>query len=618
MNRSYVKKLFLFLFVFVVSIFVRFPRTTSIIGTDGWYLIKESILFITGESSFIIHPLSFFGMYTFSSYPVGSLILYGIFYYLSFKNIFVATWMYISFLIILGTISSYLLFKQIFEETPSIILSLIYVNLPYIAWFSYYIPSARFPFYSTMPFLILFLIKYLEDGKIYQLFLAGIIFIILNTFHRMAIVTVVCFYIIGIQIFRSIFSKYFKNRQNKHIKQKGLIYEISQINNFRFFSIFLLFIVFVLVLLNAFFLREIMSLSNPESRIINQDGSVFSYLATIAISILFRGWGPVIFLSIIGFVMLFEGEIDHKINFTNFKNISYTLLPLILFIQNIYIVYILAIFPIVFTGVTISYLSTKKHYNMVSNLIMIFFTIFAYAVVDKNFFDIGVYFYSSIIIGSICLLLYLILLIVKSKIKIWRIIKTNIRNWTIVALLIYYSFFFMDFQSKYVTLPEYSPGYSLTDEEKMIALFLSNYSSSLIDSYSRIMGARIATLSDTYQLSDVHTISLVQTGYYKEEIILNESQIKPIWRWWEQYIFNSSLDSSRNIYSKLIQLNLTRKDAQNFVRDLGLDFFISLKDYNVAEQWINYFIESDFVKTLNYIGNVVYETEHYQVWNITI
>ena len=182
--------LLIFGFLVILNVLFRFPVTPHELGLDS-FVIHGMANFISenGYAKWIMHPLSFFGLYP-HSYPSG-----GIFYLSSVSqstgidteySILVVS----TFLGVLGAFTTYLMAKEILDDdffafATAFIFSTSRVFLEYTTW-TY---TTRGFFMVLLPLFIWSLLRFSssEQGKLKYIILAGVLLIILGTIHHIAL-----------------------------------------------------------------------------------------------------------------------------------------------------------------------------------------------------------------------------------------------------------------------------------------------------------------------------------------------------------------------------------------------------------------------------------------------
>ncbi|MHA1221806.1 MAG: hypothetical protein ACTSP3_00835 [Candidatus Heimdallarchaeaceae archaeon] len=600
-----------FLLMLCISLLVRFPRENGIIGKDTYFLMKEATLLVNGNLQTLIHPLSLLGVYPFSTYPIGSLLAFGFFYIIAQRGYIAATWLYMITFILVGLITSKKLFSYIFKENRfSYFLSLIYINMPYITLFSYFNSTARLPFYSLMPIFYLCLLKYIKEEKKKDLLFMFISMIILFFFHRMAMALALSTYVIGLIFILKILKFY----GNKHNSIKKLLYLSNKHFEIIYFAICLF-----LISIN-YILKDMFDLFIRDSLFFDPKNGLIEYYGTIIVSNLVGRVGPIIIFSMMGLIIAYRKK--KKMYDIDYKSIKYLLLisiPFFVFIQSVYVGYMLVVPSIAIAGITFYFLLKEKWVAIAASLAFSSFFIIGYIILHFLAINIGNYVYIAPLIGVILLVItYLSLDFQRNILKKYRLYYKRILLPFILSLLLFHTFFIIDLNNKFLPQNQDSPSGVFSEEEKLLSQFLNENNNGTFDAYSLKLGARIALYSNKYQLSDMHSVSLVQAGIYSISQITKSTVIKPIIYWYQLTIFNSSLHDSMWFHSNLLLNNATSNESISIIKQTFLMHFITRRNSTFAEVYAGYFVDSDFVKTLPLIAEVVFETENYLIWKINV
>ncbi len=199
LSSQWVRKYPPLLLILALSIIVRVPRVPHIQGYDGYVLAIESYSLIGGYAqTWLIHPLSYFGIFTFSGYPFGAIATFALCIIIG-GSLETATFIYIALFSLIGALSSYLLSSHLFEDLRyRFIGTVFYVLLPTVYEFSYNSPTARVGFIALLPLFILFVLKWIRYGKAKYLLEACITLTIQLLFHRTALVLALFIIIAGV------------------------------------------------------------------------------------------------------------------------------------------------------------------------------------------------------------------------------------------------------------------------------------------------------------------------------------------------------------------------------------------------------------------------------------
>jgi len=616
----------------LVSLFLRIPVMKGPVNTDVWYLVWESRLLFEGHiKELIIHPLSIFGMYTFSPYPFGSLLAYRFFDLISFRHVFAGVSLFISFFVVLMAVFSFKFFKYILtqnedKEEPknnflAFVGSLIYINFPYMIYFSYNFASARLPMMAFFPLFLMYTLQTIRKRSAIAYLKSIGIFIVLTLFHRMSIP------LLSIVVLLGVYLVFFKLLANKlRIEEK--IPRIKIIISKYFLLIFLLSVLISIIL--SFVLKIVTDPAGLTASSFFQ--TLLLQLQIVFADVMLEGWGPLIFFSLLGIIFL---NTKFTVKDSSYYNILYLILlqlPLFLFISNNYSIYVLCIVPILlflyyFKTSTTDNEKRKIEFSSLTLIALGVYFIIGIVLFSYTAYPISFYLYFFVIIGSFLIIFGVTLFFTKryydkkelDSIKLTNFYKqsTKIVPLILVVGLMAYSRFYLDAQTifKPKTYPEYFPSIVLTEEEVVIADYLDQNQGSLFGCSVRLAGIRISVLSGCYYLADAHGLSLMLTGYYSAEDVRQNTTFRPFYKAWDFSFFEveDSLRSGRSFYTDLVS-NSINSTTLDIITQLDLKYFITLRNSTLVETRMTDFIESPFVQDIDTIATLILETEHYSLW----
>ena len=179
LNNKY-RNLLLCLLIILITAILRIPKQI-LPGIDAFKLIWDSQLILEGNfHPWLIHPLSIFGAFPYSGYPLGSVLIFSLFMVITKSNIIASTYIFTSFFTIISIITFYTLsleiFNNVFFETTAI-----YSEYSLNA-------SPRLIFMAIFPLILFFNLRYLKTCKKKFLALSFSLITILLLFHRMSMV----------------------------------------------------------------------------------------------------------------------------------------------------------------------------------------------------------------------------------------------------------------------------------------------------------------------------------------------------------------------------------------------------------------------------------------------
>lgn len=598
------RQTFLLLFSSLLSFIVRYPRDNGIIGRDAYYFIKASFLFINGEMRAHIHFLSYLGMYTFSPYPVGSLLVFGTIIKISGNNLILATWLYLVLMIIIGTASSRFLFGVFFENKKvSWLLAILYVNVPYVVNFSYWYPSPRLLFIALAPFFYYFLFQFLKTKKKRYLVYMVLSYLLLLFTHRISLIIILSSIVV---IFMGI----------EYLPNKDKIKRAISFTN-KHFSLFFILGICIFLVLNFIFIADF--LPSSASIVFRSQSDLGRFLEAIVIRNIIARFGPLFIPCFFGFIMFSKTSIPHA----DTGLIKYALIsvfPFVLVLQNIYVPYLIMFQLLLLVGIYICTYREFRWLTIFNDLLLCFFFIVGFPFIHFNVVNISFYHIIAPIFGITGLLIVLFsnLNFTFSRIKTSEIIQ-QFKTYFIFIIILFYSFFIIDFSNKYVPQDSYFPYLTLTDEEREIITFFNNLNESkgMFDSFSRYMGARISMYTDWYHLADPHSICLLQLNIHSPDQVINNSTLNAPWHWGDLYIYNYTLRDAVTIHTILLRLHSGSELAKDIITQYNIKYYITLKNSTVAEYSTSSYGKSLFIETIHLHHSIVFETESYQLWNLT-
>ncbi len=634
LSNKQISVIFVFI-VLIVSILLRFPAFYDLANTDVWYLIWESrLIFDARHLELIMHPFSLIGLYPYSPYPFGSLLLYKFFDLISFKNVFVGVLLFNISMISLTTLSSFYFFKKIFKKNDSVdnlgltqenimalIGSLLYVNFPYLIYFSYNFASARLPMMAVLPLFYLFALDTIRKRSVTSFLKCSSMYVVMLFFHRMSEPLLLLIIILGVYL---IFFKFLANK----LKINERIPKLKNILS-KYFIVFLLGS-FVIAVVISFLIDAYSGL-----KILGTGVGWWQFLAHLDLilgGVFFEGWGPMIFVSLLGIIFINSKKIVKDNTYYNILLIILFQIPLLILISNHYIIYFICVTPILLILLYMkNFLFEKENYKPIYGAIAL--TCFGLFNVIASVFIYTVrfnYHYAYLIIGSIVTLFsfgFLIALLIekqnqnnqKESKKLNNFIKGTLKAIPIILTLsiLLHSRFYIDLQTIYKPqgYPDYYPSITLTAEEQEIAEFLSLYPGSLFGCSQRLVAIRLSVLSGCFYLSDTHGLSLLLSGYYNASEIKENTTFNPLYGGWDFSLYTISTDfpSGRDIFINLVQME-ANATSLDIVNDINLSFFVAFKNSSYVEIRMLEYVYSPFVQTISNIAATVFETDNYYVW----
>ncbi|MBK5113291.1 MAG: hypothetical protein KGD59_02105 [Candidatus Heimdallarchaeota archaeon] len=626
-------------FIFVVSVLLRFPTFFDLQNTDVWYLIWESrLIFDARHLELIMHPFSLVGLYPFSPYPFGSLLLYRFFDLISFKNVFVGVMLFNICMIFLTTLSSYYFFRKVFNNNEknesdenasglnqrkilALIGSLIFVNFPYLTYFSYNFASARFPLMALLPLFYLFVLETINKRSVVSFLKCLGVGIAMLFFHRMSEPLLLLLLFLGIYL---IFFKFLA----KKLRINELIPKLKKIFS-KYFIIFLLG-AFAIAVVVSFFIDVYSGLW-----VLGTGVGWWQFLAHVTLilgGVFFEGWGSMIFVSLLGIIFINSKKTIKDKSYYNILLMILFQIPLLILISNHYIIYLISLVPVLLILLYLkNYIFEKENYNPIYGAIVLisfglFNTISAIFIhkVRSNYHQAYIIISSFVFLFGIVLLISMLVEKQKQKnqqenMKLKSFVKGSMKSvaFILVVSFLFYSRFYIDLLTIYVPNndPDFFPSITLTEEEKEIANFMSQYPNYLFGCSQRLVAIRVSVLSGCFYVADTHSLALLLSGYYNISEIRENTVFRPFYGGWDFTLYRTTTEykSGREIFSELVQMEANATSLA-IINDIYLSFFITSKHNNYVEIGITEYIFSPFVETISNIATSVFETTNYRVW----
>lgn len=193
----------LILFLVTLSIMLRFPRTPHSVGIDAFVMqgLTNQIV-ADGYAAWIIHPLSYFGLFPLS-YPSGGIFLPASLDVLSGYPSEISILALSLLMGIIGVLGSYLLAREFLKDDLfAFIVAFAFCLAPKFILNTTWETPTRGGFMAFTPIFLLMLLRAHREPSRRNLALAIIMLLTLATFHRLAILMLI---VILAYIFTSIF-----------------------------------------------------------------------------------------------------------------------------------------------------------------------------------------------------------------------------------------------------------------------------------------------------------------------------------------------------------------------------------------------------------------------------
>ncbi|MFW9888411.1 MAG: hypothetical protein ACFFER_09525 [Candidatus Thorarchaeota archaeon] len=617
----YIRQHSLLILMILINILVRIPRVPHLQGYDGFVLTMESFSLLDGYAvTWLIHPASYFGMFSFSGYPIGSVALLALFLAIT-HSLETATFLFLVFFSILSVPTSYLLMKNFFEEERIRLIGVAFYTLMPITYdFTYNTATSRAPFLALLPLCILALLKWGNaNGKFISFVESVVLILIMMLFHRMAIV-------LGVFLVIATLYKFLRAL----LRRTWTPGEALLIN--RFLSLIFLSAAVIIfpaaILISGFSPKHLL----PEE--LFPEWSLPFAQGLIGISIdylLFFGLGLILLVYAVYHIvrgiwtsttLVFDGWNDWAL-------LLLFALPLVFFIPNpAYTRHFLSPLAACFAAYGTKILIEKKGraFLAISTLMVVPLIAFFQA---YNLFwrDIEPYATSSTII---LLLLFFVWLFAESLYEFFTA-KPYIfgyheasRNLS-VAILFTILLVFTVATTDMATVSDMDGreiSRHVTAEEVAIAGFIKEQHQHYTDRSvllcsHELIEIRIAAYAETTSLNEGLGTTLMEVGYLTREDALSNSSLNLFGRVFEPHWFehnNETLNVPQRFWFAIMLGNYSSSQTQELLRTFHIRFFVGLRGNNESlGPWFGTF-ESPFRISLT--APIVYETANFIVYKL--
>lgn len=632
-NKIWRKKrdIMIIISIIIIAILLRTPPNWVPYARDGFKTYWIALLFINGQGSkWLINIFSYFGLFSFSGYPIGG-ILFVAPLILLFNDITVVFYVYSILCGSIAAISSYILIKKIFDSQKVAAIG----SLLYSCAFNQFVTSSlmvltvRGIFMAFLPIFILKMYDFVKFPCLKNWF--KIIFWLMLQFllHRMAMLLIIWFVLVSIYpIIKNKLSKFFIwLEEMKHYKEKiGIL-----------FGIIIPIIAFVLILISSYIIPlHVSELKNDWFTTEPGLEGTMSIILSMCLSL-----GPILIFTLAGYI-IFAINI-HKKNYQNIRLFLFCLIlslsSLIFSAKSFYYVPIIGIVCILLAVVPFS--NTISSNKKITPLLGILFGLFYLAFgIAYNFMilPIDYFLYIFIILGAGMVILGTFNLnfnkiltgrrlnersIKKSIFYLRRILIVILFSSLIIFPIFYFNYSFLQRKTEF-------PYNYVTQEERDVANFLM----ALEEPVGRILISRsnldlhIMALTGFYTYYDIYGVSILTTGKVSAQDVKENSSLLPISQWYEQYIFeyhgidnvsNFSISPSyyRNtLFLYIFKAHLNDTLALRILKEEATRYIITLNSTIVENFWNEF--NSPFLQELFNSEKVTlrYQSEHIYVWDI--
>ncbi|MFX0121922.1 MAG: hypothetical protein ACFE9A_21225, partial [Candidatus Hodarchaeota archaeon] len=177
------------LYALVINILIRIPYFPHAQGSDAFVVawmaqaIKEGFI-----EAWSIHPLSMFGLYPYSFYPIGGPFILSLIFRMGF-NIDDALFLFSFLFMMISLITTYYLGKIIFanEKLSIFFFVVFYTTSPIFLRYTYWTATVRGPFMAILPLTLYFLLKISKEFNMKNIIGLFVSIVILAFMHRLII-----------------------------------------------------------------------------------------------------------------------------------------------------------------------------------------------------------------------------------------------------------------------------------------------------------------------------------------------------------------------------------------------------------------------------------------------
>jgi hypothetical protein len=177
------------LLLVVITIALKIPRVPHLQSDDGFVLVIEANSLLNGTSNqWLIHPLSLFGIFSFSGYPIGSVSVLAFFIAISNGSLDLACFYYVSFFSIITIGTTYGLLEYLSKDHwAALVGTAFYLFFPIVYSFTYNDANTRAPLLALLPLFIWALLKWNSEQEYGYLAYSVNVWFVMLFFHRIAL-----------------------------------------------------------------------------------------------------------------------------------------------------------------------------------------------------------------------------------------------------------------------------------------------------------------------------------------------------------------------------------------------------------------------------------------------
>ncbi|MFX0096101.1 MAG: hypothetical protein ACFFBD_30460, partial [Candidatus Hodarchaeota archaeon] len=561
-----------------------------------------------------------------SGYPLGTVLLFALFYILGLGNLDLATFLYTLFILGLSMLSSTVLLREFFDDQRSIFIgNIILLTVPTFFDFTYFTATARGSFIALAPLGLVWFLKTYKRPSWKMILVALPLPLALMLFHRMGMIY---FIFLGLLLGFILFEKSIERLQHESLlpnltelqKQKilTLLLLLAMLSTF-IFAFFFTSSDYINVLSSSFFpslpfieyFIDFINLGFDYFLILGPAVLLFLYgisffffkrlskepstISNFGLKFLFLlfSWPMLIVIKAPPYPrhlilpLMLPFVIDAWYNLEAKKRT----IPLILVILtgcavyfNVFDLLWRPIFPynVIFTWIAFSVILISLLFNFLNQRLTL--TVLKQANFPRDSQQFG-------------LLLLILLLTLNSLILIEITSSLDIEN----------SFPFSYTSEEEIQMAKILQNLVSTHLEQPILFFASHY----------LIEYRIAAYSGCLHLYDDYGLSLLAIGYHLAEDIINKSILRPIQEWYQKiHIFeNSYTYEPLDFWYYILHEDFNSRYAKNKIETLNIKYFLELKNGNIAvSTWTKPF-HSLFMETLN--ASVIAESQNLVLYQIS-
>lgn len=599
------------LLILIVAIAVRIPRVPYVQGRDMFVLATESFSLINGNAvSWLIHPLSFLGMFAFSGYPIGSVALFASMLILTGSSLETATMLFVSLFCIVSVISTSILMRHLFpSRTLQMLGTVLYQFVPIVYEFTYNTASARMPLLALLPLFVYLLLQW-NRGSRRALAQAIAVVLLLLLFHRASIAL---FGLVAV----AVLYPYVMQRIRRLPESKNI--PTGQ------FMVFAFIMASALILVLGFltfgiYPKNVIPADMLPSSVPDSTRMVISVCLDYSLF-----YGPLLVLSGIGLLGLLL-DMWHSVpewgtRIDEWGLLLFVFLPLSYFIAYpAYTRHFAAIFVVALSVRGMKHLQGSLLKSLVGIVLCVLPSLIYFNLYNLFWRPIGPY--AELVTVSSVLLSILYVLAPRGRktldsLRGLSINQLQIRALMIALMVLIVAISYIDMRTA-LSGGEF-PARVPTEEEIDVAEFIrqdldSRIAPSIVISQHVLVELRVAAYAQAYALADGHGISLLAVGYLSRDDALKNSTLKGLEGIMNTHVYEHPVRAV-DLWYEIMGSNWTESKTQALISDLRISHFVALKD--IDECFGPFGAARDAVCVLSRTISMdpIYETEHFIVYS---